>query len=269
MPDNDFMNPTPDAKTAEFVRRYWSDDEAAPKHERLSQAFLHAIGDGFWLAGARLPAEQELVQATPCSLGTVQKALRTLADADVIRRRRGSGTVVADVDRPLDAPWHMRFHAPGDPARTPVPVYARVIGRTVTTKTGPWSAPLEQDGSEIVRLTRLMNIDGAFNVYNVFRARPDRFPELVEVPVAELNAKNLKELMAQTHRLIVHRVEQELSLRTASAEAAKAAGWAAAGTPVSVLSAVGYDLTGTAMYHQEYHIPPNGLTLALGSMTRP
>lgn len=263
------MDHAPEAKTTEFVRRYWSDDDAQPKHERLSQAFVAAIGDGFWQAGARLPAEQELVQATPCSLGTVQKALKTLADADLIRRRRGSGTVVTEVDRPLDAPWHMRFHAPNDPGRVPVPVYARILDRALTAKPGPWTAPLGQEkGAEIVRLTRIMSIGGQFDVFNVFCARPDRFPELVETPVAALNARNLKELMAQNHRLIVHRVEQEMTLRVADARAAKAAGWPA-GTTVTVLSAVGYDLAGTAMYYQEYHIPPNALTLALGSMTRP
>lgn len=261
--------PSPaDAKTAEFVRRYWIDDGAQPKHERLTHAFMHAISDGFWPSGARLPAEQELVRATPCSLGTVQKAMKTLADADVVHRRRGSGTVVADIDRPLDEPWHMRFRERQAADGALLPVYARVVARTVSQAKGPWSAPLAQGAAGIVRLTRLMSIGDRFDVYNVFCARPDRFPELAEAPLSALNAENLKELMARNHRLIVHAVRQEMTFGRADDDICKAAGWRQ-GTHVSTLSAVGFDLMGTALYYQEYYIPPNDLTLLLGNATRP
>jgi len=257
-----------DTKTSEFIRRYWSEDAAVPKHERLSNAFVHAIADGFWGAGARLPAEAELVRATPCSLGTVQKALRTLADAAVVQRRRGSGTVVADAERPLDTPWHMRFHAPDDATKTVLPVFARVIGRTVSDSSGPWTAALGQENEDVVRLERMMSIDGRFDVYNLFCARAGRFPELVDTPAENLESRNLKVLMARTHRLVVHRIEQEMNVRPVSAKVAKRCGWPG-DTTVSVLTVVGFDLLSDAMYYQEYHIPPNRLTLALGEVSHP
>ena len=83
----------------EFLRRYWASQEDIPKHERLRQAITASIADGYWEPGARLPTESEWAAATPCSLGTVQRALRNLVNDGLIDRRRGSGTTVQDVNQ--------------------------------------------------------------------------------------------------------------------------------------------------------------------------
>ena len=75
----------------EFLKRYWPQQDDLPKHERLRQAITASIADGYWVAGARLPTESEWAAETPCSLGTVQRALRSLVDDGLILRRRGRG----------------------------------------------------------------------------------------------------------------------------------------------------------------------------------
>ena len=44
------------------------------------EAVLAAIDQGLWQRGAKLPTESEFVAATPSSLGTVQRAMRELAE---------------------------------------------------------------------------------------------------------------------------------------------------------------------------------------------
>ena len=58
-----------------------------PKYLRLRNAIAGAIADGRWKAGARIPTEESLTEGTGVSLGTVQRALGTLADDSIIVRR--------------------------------------------------------------------------------------------------------------------------------------------------------------------------------------
>ncbi len=251
---------------ADFVVRYWTDGEDIPKHEKLTQAFTRSIMEGYWLSGARLPTEAQLVAATPCSLGTVQRALRDLAAAGVITRRRGSGSVVADLNRPIEQPWHMRFHHKADETRQTLPAYTHVISRTTSRDTGDWSSPLNQNGQEIIRIDRIFDIDKQTKVYSVFHAIAERFPELADGELEELSGQNIKILIARNHRMPVHRIHQAMRFDIAPEEFAERCGWGT-GQMVTVLNVIAYDLTGTPMYYQDFHIPPTDYVLDLGTTT--
>lgn len=120
--------------TEEFVQRYWSNDDDDPKHERLRRAFSTAIAHGFWGPGARLPTEVELTETIPCSLGTVQRALRQLTSDGLIKRRRGSGSIVTDSRIGIDRPWHMRFFDDKRDRERPLAVYTTTLKRAVSAK---------------------------------------------------------------------------------------------------------------------------------------
>lgn len=66
-----------------------------PKYLHLREALLTAIEGGHWKPGAKLPTETELSGLTPYSLGTVQRAMRSLVDDGVVVRRKGIGSFVA------------------------------------------------------------------------------------------------------------------------------------------------------------------------------
>jgi LacI family transcriptional regulator len=65
-----------------------------PKHKRLELALERKIRTGAFSAGQKLPTEIELMQQTRLSYATVSRALRSLADAGLVRRKRGCGTFV-------------------------------------------------------------------------------------------------------------------------------------------------------------------------------
>jgi DNA-binding GntR family transcriptional regulator len=195
----------------DFVRRFWSANDDLPKHEKLRKAISTAIIQGYWRPGARLATESEWVSATPCGLATVQSAFRALVADGLVHRRRGSGTVVARLSRPLsEGPWHMRFLRQLAGESEYLPVSTRVLNRNVMQESGPWADILGGDEHALVRIERIMEIDDAFSVYNVFYAQADRFPELVHQPMSELHGTNIKKFISQRYHMAVHKVRHQL-----------------------------------------------------------
>ncbi len=259
------MSAAADPAAREFVRRYWPENDPRPKHERLRAAFTASIIDGYWLPGARLPTETELVAATPCSLGTIQRALRDLAGDGIIERRRGSGSIVADHDRSIDRPLHMRFRDPAKPEAGLLPVYTRAVKREILVAPGPWSTMLGGEDIEVLRIDRVFTIGEELRIYAIFRAAASRFPDLAEQPLAEMAGTNLKLLIGSRHRLAVHRVAQQLRMEMPPVRICRESD-CRIGEPVSVLNAIALSLDGEAIYHQDFYIPRSRLVLELGTL---
>lgn len=65
-----------------------------PKHAQVRATLRRDIRDGRWRQGDRLPSEAELGERFGVSRITISRAMRDLQSADLIERRRGSGTYV-------------------------------------------------------------------------------------------------------------------------------------------------------------------------------
>ena len=74
---------------------------------------LRRVRDGEWRPGAPIPKEADLAREFGCARATVNRALRDLAEAGVLDRRRRAGTRVAA--------------APGGRARLSIPVIHRDV----------------------------------------------------------------------------------------------------------------------------------------------
>jgi DNA-binding transcriptional MocR family regulator len=70
-----------------------------PRYRALAERVHELIGQGEIERGVRLPPERELAAALGVSRGTIVSAYDALRDADVLQRRQGSGTFVADASR--------------------------------------------------------------------------------------------------------------------------------------------------------------------------
>lgn len=174
---------------------------------QLREGLLQAIANGHWKPGSKLPTETELARHTPFSLGTVQRALRVLADDGVIIRQQGSGTYVAPNRKPMDEPWHCRFV--GDDGTSFLPVYPHVIGRQRIRGQGPWSAHL--GGIDHIRIDRVIEIGDEFSIYSRFYLEAERFADILAKPLAELHGKNLKAIISREFGLPVTHVSQTLA----------------------------------------------------------
>jgi GntR family histidine utilization transcriptional repressor len=68
---------------------------AVPRYERVKRHILDGIRKGRWAEGDRLPSEHELRERLGVARMTVNRALRELADAGLVRRVQGAGSFVA------------------------------------------------------------------------------------------------------------------------------------------------------------------------------
>lgn len=65
-------------------------------HERVAGVLRQEIEAGRWRPGERIPGELELAETYGVSRNTVRRAMNTLANANLVRRRQGQGTFVAE-----------------------------------------------------------------------------------------------------------------------------------------------------------------------------
>ncbi len=65
-----------------------------PLYTQVAKEIRREITDGHWKVGDLLPGELDLAKRYEVSVGTMRKALEMLAEDELIRRKRGRGTIV-------------------------------------------------------------------------------------------------------------------------------------------------------------------------------
>lgn len=252
---------TPES-TPEFSFASLTDSAAAPrgvaKYELLRQGLALAIEEGRLAPGSRLPAELHLAEQTRFSLGTVQRALRELANDGYVERRQGHGTFVAERGRVLAAPIHSLFARPD--STDPLPVYTRVLAREVEKGPGPWRDALGEEPDGLLRIDRRIDIDGRFLVANRTYLAMSRFGHFLDLPQEQLDGRNLRKLMFKTYGLKVVRIFQRMRVARLP-EAAASLMQREPGTLAMEIGAIAYIAGNTAIYYQSIWVPPSDESL--------
>ena len=83
-----------------------------PKHEQIASQLREMIRDRVVSTGGVLPTELELVERYQCSRGTVRRALETLVEEGLVRRKKGSGSYVRRIGH-LGSQGYIGLIAPG------------------------------------------------------------------------------------------------------------------------------------------------------------
>lgn len=264
---NNKMSDTQRSKTEAFVSRYWDEEAELPKHEKLRQAFSTSISEGYWSAGMHLPTEADLVRNTPCSLGTVQRALRDLAAEGLIERRRGSGSVVADLMGKLNDPWHIRYVDPTTGGDGYYSLRTTMVKREKLAETGPWSTVLRQGDELVTKIERIFIVDERIRIYSEFYTLSSLFPEFMNLPETELNGLNFKRLISQRYRVPTHKVHQSLRFVKTPPNVATQCG-TPTGSMSPLLNVVAYPPDGDPIYYQDFFLPVIEERLDLGFAVR-
>lgn len=236
-----------------------------PKHAQLRGALLAAIDDGMF-RDERLPTEQELAKITPFSLGTVQRAIRSLVEEGRIERVKGRGSFVSDRPRGLAEPFlHVRFLAGED--ETYLPIYTKVLSRQRIDERGPWSALLGQRGDNILRIERTLTAADEFAVYSRFYINAERYPAFAAKSVKALAAGNFKLMLAREYNLppIVYRHTLEIAPLPASALNVMKLKRGTVGGIFRMNTHAGQQ----PLFYQELFVPPNGRQMRLAEMVLP
>lgn len=224
-----------------------------PKYVAMHDAIADKISSGEWPDGTRLAPESAYAAALPLSLGTIQRALRALADEGYITRRQGRGSFVAlrQAGRMHD-PLHCRFL--DDSGRGYLPVYPRIVRRTEEADPGPWSRHL--GARRIVRIERVIRVADEFRVFSRFWFDPARLPALASLPLRSLSGENFKEVIWRETGQMIGRVSTYLSMGRLLPEVCRAVG-VRRGTEGMLLELSAFAGRDSPVYYQELSIPPN------------
>ena len=174
----------------DLLRR--SRTSGVPKYVALRETLLDLIKAGRWRPGDQFPTEDELLERTPYSLGTVQRALRCLVDKRILIRRQGLGSFVADLPKRLDHSRHCKFV--DELGAGFLPIYSKVTARRVIQDTGPWSRCLGP-AALYLRIDRRIGINNDFLVVSRFYCDPALLTYLQDCAVDELNGANFVALI--------------------------------------------------------------------------
>jgi DNA-binding GntR family transcriptional regulator len=222
-----------------------------PKYLQLRNSLAAAISDGRWKAGERFPTEDRLTEATGMSLGTVQKALKSLVDEGLVVRRQGNGTFVAKGESPMNAPfYHCRFL---DDDGALLPIYSKFVRRHAVAGKGEWSKHI--DGRQVTCIERIFSINNEFSIYTNLYFDALRLPMLAKAPAAKLNGANLKSLITSEAHLPLARFSENLAVTVFPPRVCEAIG-VKPKTSGAVLEIVASDRQGAPVYFQELFVPP-------------
>lgn len=231
-----------------------------PKYAQLRDMLVAAIHAGHWKAGEKLPTEMELTRHTPYSLGTVQRAYRSLVEDGVVRRSQGSGTFVEEGRRPIDAPFHLQF--PGGDGRF-LPLYPKIVSRTKARGEGPWTAFLGAT-ADVLRIDRRISVNDEFDVYTRLYFDARAVPAAASMPFEQLDKVHWKRLLSEELHAPVANVRQTIRLDAFPPAVTRALNLRP-GTRALVLESAGSSSRGDPVYFLESFIPPNARRLDVSS----
>lgn len=191
-----------------------ANERRLPKYLRIADRLLARIEAGDWRAGDRLPAETELASTMEASLGTIQRALQTLAEKGVLVRQHGRGTFVGgnfahDSRAPSDDLRHFRFLSESGDAI--LPVYARMQAVERTEEAGPWAGFLGEQPF-FVRLRRVLSVDREFDIASEIYLPGPRFSGLLELEPKRLDGVLIRDFLSARFNAPTLAVEQRLTM---------------------------------------------------------
>jgi len=223
-----------------FVRKHRlkPEGDAGPLYAQVKAIVLARITDGDWPPGTALPAEMELARELGVSQGTVRKALDALTAEQVVVRRQGSGTYVAE-----HTPAHMLFrffniYDESGAQVLPDSELARVA-------TGEASAAERRrlelgEGAKVIRISRIRTRAGRPFMDDRIVLPEVLFPGLAQ----EAQMPNtLYDLFQKRYRIHVARTEEQVTAVAATARLAERLE-VTAGTPLLAIDRVTFDLSG-------------------------
>jgi len=219
------------------------------KLSSVSDAIIRSIETGALREGDRLPSEGELAVQHGVSVGTIQKALTRLTHSGLITREQGRGTFVSGA---RVAPADVRYLRFRDEAGNELASYVHARSVKRIKKKGPWADFLEGDGH--VRIERVINVGGRFDLYSEFWLREEDFAQLGGLDREALE-KNLRELIGQRLSLPTLRVDQWVRFGPPPATVANELGLEPE-APAFIMELRGYTLRDQPLYYQTVYAGP-------------
>lgn len=209
-----------------------------PLYRQVKAIFVRRLVDGVWAPGAVLPSEGQLAAEIGVSQGTVRKALDELAAENLVVRRQGRGTFVAEHDeRRILFQFFKLAPDRGEP-RFPDSIVLSVT--TCPADAAERTALDLAEGTPVVRIRRLRSFDGTPLIVETLSLPERLFPDLSAGPIPN----NLYGLYAGRYGITIANARERLKAVALGADDAAALG-VAAGEPALQIDRIALSLDGT------------------------
>lgn len=212
-----------------------------PLYQQVKDLLVERLIGGYWRPGDLLPSEIQLAAELGVSQGTVRKALDEMTAENLLVRRQGRGTFVAEHDQE-----HALFHffKMTDRKGEPVVPESRVLRRSLGNARKEEATRLDiAVESPVVRITRVRSIAGKAAIFERLVLPGRAFPGLHER--AEL-PNTLYTLFARDYGITVSKAVERLRAVPATAEVARHLA-IEAGQPLLEIDRVAAGLDGQAV----------------------
>jgi GntR family transcriptional regulator len=152
-----------------------------PLYRQVMDVFVKRMVDGIWSPGLLLPSEMQLAAEIGVSQGTVRKALDEMASENLLVRRQGRGTFVAEHDEKRILFQFFKL-VPDDSV-------ARFPDSMVTSAIVERAMPEEREalelaaGAKVARIRRVRAIDQVPLIVETLTLPDALFPKVTEGPV--------------------------------------------------------------------------------------
>ena len=90
-----------------------------PLYRQVYDIMVRKVAQGVWRPGASLPSEQNLAREMGVSQGTMRKVLDALTAENLLERRQGKGTYIAENTQERTLFRFFRIARPGGKRMTP------------------------------------------------------------------------------------------------------------------------------------------------------
>lgn len=209
-----------------------------PLYRQVKAIFVRRLVDGAWAPGEGLPSEGQLAAEIGVSQGTVRKALDELAAENLLVRRQGRGTFVAEHDERRILFQFFKLVPDDGVARFPEStVLDIVIGRADADEAAALDLTAEDS---VIRIRRLRALDAAPLILETLSLPQRVFPRLEDGPIPN----NLYSLYASRYGVTVANARERLKAVVLNAEDAALLAVAPA-TPALQIDRIALSLDGS------------------------
>lgn len=228
-----------------------------PLYRQVYDILVRKIADGIWKPGEMLPSEQMLAREMGVSHGTVRKVLDALTAENLLLRRQGKGTFVAehDQDRALFRFFHIA--RPGGERLVPEAGKVKIKSRP-STKIEVEKLNLRK-AEAVFEIARLRLIDGKPAIRETIILPQRLFPHLDRIGSLP---NTLYSLYQSQFGITIATAREELRAALATREDQSSLGLKA-GSPILVIGRVALSLTDQPVEWRESRVRSDNLVYAV------
>ncbi|PTM43096.1 GntR family transcriptional regulator [Bosea sp. 124] len=211
-----------------------------PLYRQVKANFVRRLVDGSWAPGMALPSEGQLASEIGVSQGTVRKALDELAAENLLVRRQGRGTFVAEHDEQRILFQFFKLVSDDGVARFPDSAVLDIASGAADA--AERTALNLQAEERVIRIRRIRSLGGSPLILETVSLPAHVFPGLQDASVPN----NLYSLFATRYGITIANARERLKAVALSADQARHLG-VAAGTPALEIDRIALSLDGSAV----------------------